>query len=66
MNRRAMRLFAELNFADILLRANIAAPQFYGPEDMYWPPLGLKGPVTFHGTPKEVIEKLRRYQQGRV
>ena len=39
-------------------------PTFYGQEDVYRPPIGRRGPVTFRGTPAEVIQKPRRWQEG--
>ena len=47
-------------------RKNLEAsiPVFYGPEDVYRPPIGRRGPVTFRGTPAEVIQKLCQWQEG--
>lgn len=43
-------------------------PMFYNRSSYFYdflrPYLGRRGPVTFTGTPKEVVRLMRRYQKG--
>jgi hypothetical protein len=57
MSRLAQAMYRWKNLA-------ISLPVFYGPESLYVPYLGRRGPVTFTGTPVEVISQMRRWQKG--
>lgn len=43
-------------------------PELYNRRSYFWehmrPYLGRRGPVTFTGTPQEIVRLMRRYQKG--